>query len=674
MLARRRLTYPSLLLLMVATAAGAQSRHVHVDEEGRRHTYVLSETTGKATRIHPSLDARSFAPGDRIDEGNVELVSRAVLARLQALSGVDGQTLELAKARRSRIGMWIVSFDQYHQGIPVHGARYGVTIGRHNTVLSVGGDVYDVPRLETTPRVTAEDVMQGVEKRRDGAVVVGEPRLMIYPSVGSSGIQFSLSWVVAVADEDIDHTEVVVDAMTGEELASRSLMAYASYSRTGTVDGPVYPRNDDDTRADSVFANLETDAFRLDYGIMDTDETDESGDYGLSWTSATANHRVLADLEGEYVSEVTDNDNTDISFESATFSSYSGTTDWTWSDSSKYADQLNLFFHTNRIARWYDDNLHNVTYKLELEANGTCTNCSAKISLDGSHVTFSDAVGSERQADIIYHEYAHSVSHDLHGSYIGSTGQAGALEEGMADYFAQTLIGDSYHALTSSGRDLDNLKTYPDDYDSTGNSIYTNGLIPAGSAWDLRTDIGAAKTDSIIFAALEMDSPRANTFEELFDNVLLADDDIYGNGYFFFDSCGYPAEDLSPHTYDIWDAFDGHGMPSSLLSEDPSCPEKPAGGGSVSAQTAEGAHPNPFNPSVTLRYRVPEPGSVTVVIYSVAGQVVRELSSEQVPVPGYYVASWDGTASSGVRVASGMYIARVKTPSTVTSFKVSLVR
>ena len=83
----------------------------------------------------------------------------------------------------------------------------------------------------------------------------------------------------------------------------------------------------------------------------------------------------------------------------------------------------------------------------------------------------------------------------------------------------------------------------------------------------------------------------------------------------------------------------------------------------MSSVNNEGAHPNPFNPSVTLRYGVKEPGEVSIKVYSITGQVVRSLFSEQVLAPGFRTAVWDGSSDSGKLVASGMYIARITTPS-----------
>jgi len=70
-------------------------------------------------------------------------------------------------------------------------------------------------------------------------------------------------------------------------------------------------------------------------------------------------------------------------------------------------------------------------------------------------------------------------------------------------------------------------------------------------------------------------------------------------------------------------------------------------------------YPNPFNPTTEIRYALPEPGKVKIVIYNSLGQKVRTLvSGEQ--VAGYYTTVWDATNDAGHRVSSGLYIYQVQ--------------
>ncbi|MDP6699723.1 MAG: DUF5011 domain-containing protein, partial [Candidatus Latescibacteria bacterium] len=75
---------------------------------------------------------------------------------------------------------------------------------------------------------------------------------------------------------------------------------------------------------------------------------------------------------------------------------------------------------------------------------------------------------------------------------------------------------------------------------------------------------------------------------------------------------------------------------------------------------ALGNYPNPFNPETTLHYALPQGGEVQLVIYSALGQKVRTLVVDTVP-PGSYAIQWDGRDAQGLAVASGVYLAQLRT-------------
>ena len=80
------------------------------------------------------------------------------------------------------------------------------------------------------------------------------------------------------------------------------------------------------------------------------------------------------------------------------------------------------------------------------------------------------------------------------------------------------------------------------------------------------------------------------------------------------------------------------------------------------------ARPNPFNPSTTIAYEVPEQTHVTLTIYNLLGQEVVRLM-DQVQAAGRYEAVWHGTNSRGAGVASGVYLYRIVSGSGYTETK-----
>jgi len=69
------------------------------------------------------------------------------------------------------------------------------------------------------------------------------------------------------------------------------------------------------------------------------------------------------------------------------------------------------------------------------------------------------------------------------------------------------------------------------------------------------------------------------------------------------------------------------------------------------------ASPNPFNPRTTLSFALEQDEDVVLAIYSVRGELVRQLVAERMS-QGAHSVVWDGTDRRGLGVASGVYLAR----------------
>ncbi len=65
--------------------------------------------------------------------------------------------------------------------------------------------------------------------------------------------------------------------------------------------------------------------------------------------------------------------------------------------------------------------------------------------------------------------------------------------------------------------------------------------------------------------------------------------------------------------------------------------------------------PNPFNPSTTLQYALPQPGAVTLKIFDVLGQEIRTLVNEH-QTAGLQTITWNGKNHNGRELPSGIYI------------------
>lgn len=83
--------------------------------------------------------------------------------------------------------------------------------------------------------------------------------------------------------------------------------------------------------------------------------------------------------------------------------------------------------------------------------------------------------------------------------------------------------------------------------------------------------------------------------------------------------------------------------------------------------------PNPFNPSTTISYTLPEQAGVKLEIYDVAGRRIANLV-DAVQGPGDHRIGWDGKDGNGVPVTSGIYFYRITAGETRISKKMILVR
>ncbi|UCH83657.1 MAG: T9SS type A sorting domain-containing protein, partial [Candidatus Latescibacterota bacterium] len=83
--------------------------------------------------------------------------------------------------------------------------------------------------------------------------------------------------------------------------------------------------------------------------------------------------------------------------------------------------------------------------------------------------------------------------------------------------------------------------------------------------------------------------------------------------------------------------------------------------------------PNPFNPVTTIRFSLPSPSRVRLVVYDVKGRHIATLIDERLPA-GQRRVAWNGRDSRGNPVSSGVYFYRLKTEDKTLSRKMVLLR
>ncbi len=71
------------------------------------------------------------------------------------------------------------------------------------------------------------------------------------------------------------------------------------------------------------------------------------------------------------------------------------------------------------------------------------------------------------------------------------------------------------------------------------------------------------------------------------------------------------------------------------------------------------SYPNPFNPSTTISYDLPEQSTVNLTIFDIQGREIMQLNDETKPA-GCFQVQWNGIDQSGNPVSAGVYFARLE--------------
>ena len=72
-----------------------------------------------------------------------------------------------------------------------------------------------------------------------------------------------------------------------------------------------------------------------------------------------------------------------------------------------------------------------------------------------------------------------------------------------------------------------------------------------------------------------------------------------------------------------------------------------------------GNYPNPFNPSTTIRYAIPNVSYVSLRIYDILGREVKTLVNSEQNI-GNHSVQWNGDNNYGNKVSSGIYLYKIE--------------
>lgn len=242
----------------------------------------------------------------------------------------------------------------------------------------------------------------------------------------------------------------------------------------------------------------------------------------------------------------------------------SGSVTWSHATEEAIDAQLDAFIYANQAKQFVKTRLNPtlayIDQQLSVTVNDGPGTCNAFSTGDDIHFfprTFGRCENTGRMADVVYHEFGHSLHNH---SLIPGVGQFnGSMSEGVADTLAVSMIGDSgmgrgFFFDNSPLRELNptppaRKKIWPKDADG---EVHDEGEIYGEAMWDLRTKLetsmgttaGFDQFLKIYYGTIQ----RAVDIPSCFAEALVADDNDgdLANG--------------TPHSCDIITAFAAHGL------------------------------------------------------------------------------------------------------------------
>ena len=84
-------------------------------------------------------------------------------------------------------------------------------------------------------------------------------------------------------------------------------------------------------------------------------------------------------------------------------------------------------------------------------------------------------------------------------------------------------------------------------------------------------------------------------------------------------------------------------------------------------------HPNPFNPTTTIKYVLVKPGHVRLAIYDLLGRHIRTLT-DTYQQAGHFRIRWNGNNELETLVSAGIYLCRLEAMDFMKVIKLVLVK
>jgi hypothetical protein len=185
--------------------------------------------------------------------------------------------------------------------------------------------------------------------------------------------------------------------------------------------------------------------------------------------------------------------------------------------------------------------------------------------------------------------------------------------------------------------------------------------VPGGTDAALSED-RQAQILSRIFTELETTKTELACWYAMYDQTYLGAPDWFVNA---FNRLGVLTQDRTPKkTWAVWNAV--HQLPrTGITGSRPPRHEE---------NTVISNYPDPFNHATSIRYELAQPARVSIAVFDLEGNPVKELLPYAAQTTGTHRIQWAGTDDSGNKVPSGSYVCLVKYGNNVVIKKMMVAR
>lgn len=250
--------------------------------------------------------------------------------------------------------------------------------------------------------------------------------------------------------------------------------------------------------------------------------------------------------------------------------------------------------------------------------------------------------------------------------------------DGRVLSYSLSLISDSYHGAIVSWQMDYNYNVYSQRIDSTGKVLWQERGIPYGSRVAVSNGMGG-----FLYAYSLSDSVYKRYVHKIsYDGlpqwgekgVLFTYRKKYLHGWGVWQAIS----DGNGGVIFVWDERNPETQSIDILAQQVSRNGKLGEVITILQHEKHGSlpqqvklfpnYPNPFNDTTVIRYTLPTQALLRIAIYSIKGQLVKELIN-QIQGGGEYHVTWDGTNQYGKEVSSGIYFCQLKTDKAIQATK-----